>query len=596
MAKKDRADYSFSDRKRRLSGTHIAVIATAIIVLITLLTVGIIFLVDAIKKDKWFNYTKANLNKYVVLSENDYKNYELELSIAKPHEIDIDVAILNLISAERFRTLQGDGGAYTNIPVTAGDKLVIRYRGYTLDEKGNEVVISTAMSNITYAEGTELQIGESNSSLPVGFELGLIGKNPEDFAKFEKITSGKIKDLQNGKDLVIYVSGERVPKASVGTDKEKSDTLKLQYKRIDLSDKDEVDKYFGTGFVDAVMTYDIGTAYTTTFNINNKEYNYKDLTINFATSCEKESTSQSGKAPLTVEGYFAYDFGIEGTATASLRNKTVYYDVWIEEIIPYDTPIESPDKLTDKFILDLVNEEDSDLTEAELRAYEGDTIVAKYRNYVKKYLDDAYEEALNIMIENAMWERYLKLAVVNKYPKEKVDEIHKEYVDDVYYQYDYNGGSLQDSQGNFQSYDTVDKFAIAYLGLSEGDDWSATLYTMSENLVKERLILFYIMKAEDILPTDDELAEKVDEIKKEYLDEYLKQYIAYKEENDSAFDKSTLTGEAYDKFVEERRKELFDYYDEDYFEETAYYEIGLKVFLTYPTVYTLDNPKPAVEK
>jgi hypothetical protein len=101
------------------------------------------------------------------------------------------------------------------------------------------------------------------------------------------------------------------------------------------------------------------------------------------------------------------------------------------------------------------------------------------------------------------------------------------------------------------------------------------------------------MQAENLMPTEEELAREVASIKQEYLDEYIKQYISYKEENDDSFDRSTLTGEAYDTFVSERSKELFDYYDDDYFTETAYYEIGLRTFLTYPTVYTLDNPKPA---
>ena len=595
-ATKNASYYSSDFKKKKLSSAGVAIIVTAAILVVTLLTVGILFLVDAIKRDKWFEYTKSDLTKYITLSEDDYKNYELELSIAKPHAIDIDVAILNLISAERFRTQVGNGGAYTNIAVTAGDKVTVRFRGYTLDEDGHEVVVSTAMSNITYKDGTQIQIGESNTSFPVGFELGLIGKNPQDYAKFEKITSGKAKDHPNGQDWVVYISAERVPTASVGTDSEKSDTLKMQSKRIDLSDKEDVDKYFGEGFTDIIMGYEIGTNYSREFTINNKGYTYKTITIDFATTCEKTSTSENGKAPLTVEGYFAYDYGIEGTATAGLRNKTVYYDVFIEEIIPYDTPIASPAELTDDFILELIREGDSDLTEEELNTYDGSTIVEKYRSYVKKYLDDAYEEALDIMIENAMWNRYLELAVVNKYPKDKVEKIYTEYLDDVQYQFDFNGGSLQDSNGTPQSYETVDAFAIAYLGLSEGDDWKATLYTMSENLVKERLILYHILKEENLMPTDKELADKVNEIKAEYLDEYLKQYIAYKEENDSSFDKSTLVGDAYDSFVEERKKEIFDYYDDDYFEETAYYEIGLEVFLTYPTVYTLDNPKPAATK
>ncbi len=592
---------AFYEKKRKLSPNMIAIIITAAILVVTLLTVGIIFLVNAIKKDKWFDYVKSNITKYIELPEEAYKNYELELSIARPHAIDVDVAILNLISSEDYRTLVGEGGSNTSIAVTAGDKLVVRYRGYTLDENGEEKVISTAMSNITYATGTTLQIGDSNSTLPIGFELGLIGKVPNDYAKFEKITSGKAKDHAKGDDWVIYVSAERIPVASIGdSEKEKSDTVKFSSMRIDLSDKEEVEKYFGVGFVETVKTYNIGQEYSFTAKIgsNNTEYKYKTLKIDFATTCEKAKTSENGKAPLRVEGYFAYDYGIEGTATAGLRNKTVYYDVFIEELIPYDTTINgvkvnSPAELTDDVVLYLVNQKDSEIGETELRAYEGETLVQKYRNYVVDYLDEAYEEAKKIMIENALWNRLLDKAKVIKYPISKVEEIHKEYIDDVYYQYDFNGGSLQDSEGNFTSYNTLDEFAVAYLKLEEGADWQAALYTMSESLVKERLILFYILQVEEMMPSDDELEAEISAIKQEYLDEYLKQYIQYKEYNDESFSADDFTEESYKTFVEDRKKELFDYYDDDYFEETAYYEYALRKLIVIPTVYTLDNPKPA---
>ncbi len=610
MAKKKTAGKSIETAKitdkRKLSTGAIAMIVTAGILVLTLLTSLTVFLINAIRKDRWFDYVSSDMSKYIELSDSVYKNYELELSIAKPHyDVDVDVAILNLISSADFRKQQGDGAAYTNIAPDAGDKLVIRYRGYTLDENGEEKIISSAMSNITYTEGTTLQIGENISSLPIGFELGLLGKDPDDYAKFGKIIGSKISDHPKGDDLVIYITAERVPTEYLGTDDETRNTTKLNGTRIDLSDTEEVDKYFGKGFVETVKKYIIGDEYSMEVEIGEgekaKKHTYKKLIIDFATSCEKAETSENGKAPLTVEGYFAYDYGIEGTATAGIRNKPVYFDVWIEQVTPFDTEINgiavnTPDELTDEAVLYLVNKSDSVISEEELRAYEGETVVRKYRNYVKKYLDDAYDEALKTMIENELWDRLLKEAKVKKYPESKVDEIYKEYEDDVYYQYDYTGGMLQDSNEEYQSYDTVDAFAIAYLGLEEGADWKSTLYTMSKSLVKERLILFYIIQKEDMLPTEEELAKRVSALKDEYLEEYISQYLDQKESGDENFSREDLKGEEYDKFVEERKGELFDYYDDAYFEETAYYEMAIELLVKMPTVYTLDDPKPAEDK
>ena len=583
--KKTAASGASENQKKRISAKVIAIIIALITTVAAIVTATVLIVVDAVKKDKGFDYIKSDLSKYVELSLDDYMNYELELSIAKPHfgeegdtikVNDVEVALLNLISSESYRKLaEGDGAFVSNIAVTPGDKVLIRYRGYTINDKGEEITVSTGMSNIQASYDTEIQIGDDNSSfLPVGFELGLIGKNPQDYAKFEQITTGK-----PTADMVAYVSFERLIE---GGDSKK-DTLKATNMRMDLADE-EVDKVFGEGFTEKLLSFDIGTTYNNvTAKINGKNYTYSNLVINFTTTCEKASTSANGKAPLVVEGYFPYDFGVEGTATAGLRDKPVYYQVFIQGVQAYDTP-----ELNDDFIRQVINEKGSEITEEKLLTYAGATLVDKYKAYAKELIIEAYEEAYDIMVEDAMWNHYLEKAKIKKYPEIKVTKIYDEYVDDVYYQYDYNGGSLQDSEGNFTNYDTLDEFAVAYLGLSEGADWKDTLYKMSEDLVKERLVLYYIIQAEELIESEDQVTAKVEEIKAEYYDEYIKQYLEYQEKTEADF-----TPEEYQNFLEERKTEIFDYYDDDYFTETAYYELALVKLREYPTVYTLNNPKPA---
>ena len=107
---------------------------------------------------------------------------------------------------------------------------------------------------------------------------------------------------------------------------------------------------------------------------------------------------------------------------------------------------------------------------------------------------------------------------------------------------------------------------------------------MSENLVKERLILYYIMRAENIMPTETELNEKYDEVTKEYLDEYMVQYLESINKT-----REDYTDAEYEELVEERSVILFNYFDDDYFYETAYYEIGLETFRTFVKATTLDE-------
>ena len=135
-------------------------------------------------------------------------------------------------------------------------------------------------------------------------------------------------------------------------------------------------------------------------------------------------------------------------------------------------------------------------------------------------------------------------------------------------------------------YDIHDDYAKSYLSLSDKEKWEDVLYEMSENLVKERLILYYVMKAEGLTPTEEQFAAELAAIKQEYIDEYVRQYIEAQLESDEDYD-DHLTD--YDAFLEARKEELFDFYDEDYFKETTYYEHVLPTLLSYATVSDLNT-------
>ena len=149
--------------------------------------------------------------------------------------------------------------------------------------------------------------------------------------------------------------------------------------------------------------------------------------------------------------------------------------------------------------------------------YEGEELWQKYRAYAEDYLMDAYESNLKALIEEELWNYYLKNAKILKYPKVKVDEIYREYYDDVLYQYDYTGGSISlgydsdyDGINDTEYYDNIDDFAVAYLGLYYYEEtWQEVLYGLAEDLVAERLILYYIMQQENLAPTAEIFAQKL---------------------------------------------------------------------------------------
>lgn len=556
--KKDKAESKNVGEKRlKLSSTAIAIIATVGVLFLIILVVGIIHVVEAVKSDKFFDYVDSDLEKYVTFSESDYKNYNIEIDIAKPHDIDVDNAILALLAASKGE-VKNEGAMITSaVTISPADTVYIWYRGYTFDANG-EKVFKSGMCNFSTSSAAELTIGSGNY-VP-GFELGLVGKNTGDYPKFEKITEGEIKEGQ-----IVYVSYKRLVE---GGDSKK-DTKSASGVRIDLSDT-TIDETFGTGFRDQILAAKIGEKTSFGVTLSGKTHNYTELTVDFVTECEVD--------PLVVKCYFPYDY-----SDTTLRNQDVYFEVYVNGVVQYDCP-----EFNDEFVLKTVQEKDSPITEEELRNdYEGETLTEKYKAYAKKIIDEAYEENYKSMVEDAMWNHYLEKAVVKKYPQVKVDKIHKEYIDDVYYQFDQTGGSIQNSYTQeYETYDNIDDFAIAYLGLtySANQDWKSVLYTMSENLVKERLVLYYLLQVENLYPTEQQFAEELAAVKQEYIDEYLKQYLEYEEKS-----REDYNDEEYAEFVKAREAELFDYYDEEYFEETTYYEIALREFLKWAKVSTLDD-------
>ena len=132
---------------------------------------------------------------------------------------------------------------------------------------------------------------------------------------------------------------------------------------------------------------------------------------------------------------------------------------------------------------------------------------------------------------------------------------------------------------------------MVYLGLqyAENQDWESVLYEMSENLVAERLILYYIMDKENLKPTAEIFEKRLAEVKEEYVNEYIAQYL-------DKYDKTRedYTDEEYEEFVEKRKDELFGFYDDEYFAETTYYEIVLDTLVEYPEVSTFDDRRAYV--
>ena len=543
--------------RAKLSKQNIVFIVVAAILAVTIIVSSLLFFIPLINdsRERNFNYLTSDLSYYLDIPEDVYKDITLNINIARPRPEEVDSAILYYLAQERSDKALYDGVYKKDIKIDAGDTISFWYRSYT-KEDGKEIDYVNNFAK----ENPELLVIGAGTLFAHGIDLAIVnaGFTPNDTPTFKKITEGTV-----AAGDVVYVSYTVLEE---GADESKSKSYKSV--RVDLSDTGVVEK-FGQGFISAITGAAIGgDEKTAQSEKGGKTYNYTKVKVDFVTRCEGN--------PYTISGYFPYNF-----SDASLSNKTVYFDIYVQGVISYETP-----QFDDAFVTKLFKKDTSLITLEELEEYPGNSLVEKYRAFAEEYLNEAYEDSYDTLLEKALWKHYTENVKIKNYPTKKVDEVYREYYNDVQKQYETSGGIAKDAlTGETVNCSTLDQFASIYLKVNyTGADWRSTILTMAENLVRERLILYYIMRKENFVPTAEELLEKVEANKEEYLEEYMKQFL-----EEIHKDRDDYTDDEYAELVEERKAVLFDYFDDEYFKENSYYEIAIEKFKAFVTVKTLDD-------
>jgi hypothetical protein len=310
--------------------------------------------------------------------------------------------------------------------------------------------------------------------------------------------------------------------------------------RIDLSDPD-VEKKYGVGIADYVKSLEFGKtsrdAKTFTLAGTDDKFTIISARLDFITRCEDN--------PIVVEAVFPYDYRDE-----SFRNKTVYFDVYVKRALHYEGVMLSDEAVTGKL----------GVKAEELEKYEGDSIVAKYRNMVKSQLVESNTENRNRLAESTLWDNLIKKAVIKRMPSGEVNRLYNEY----YY-------SLRDqylAYGLDQYYPDFADFLVANFELEAGQDPGEYMKSLVESEVREKLIFYSIIKAEGFIPSDEEYTALFNSIIKESFDA----------ENESS-GKTYDTEEAYNKAFSKYKTESVEKNGEEYFTEIVHYRYGMEKIL-----------------
>ncbi len=511
---------------KKVSKKNLTIIVVSAVLLVAVVSAVIIASVRYYKNNNPIDFLNDDLSYYINMKEEDYKNYNIEINIPAPDQTDIEHQKIYLLSKNRGELL--DGGKYaTDVAIKAGDKVYLRYLPY-IYENGVRIDL-VGDSNFDERETSYITVGQSG--MIKEFDLGLIGEKPSDYGKFERFTMGEVREGDVAYVTVTYIE-------------EEGGFYENVTERIDLRDEN-VENVWGEGILQYLQKKSIGLLNSTTNTLYRKHtgeaITYTQITVDFVTRSEEN--------PLVIEGDFPYDYTEE-----SLRNKHVYFDVYLDSVVEYSAPV-----FDDNFVRDTLK-----YTDEVLAGYSGATLTEKWSSMYLEELLDEHADACDAVAQEMMWDHLNTVADVKRLPQYEVRRIYDNY----YYYY-----SAQYANNYADYYESLEVCICAMLGIDENADWKAYLTEMVEAEVKEKLIFYYIMREENLVPGDDEY----ESIYRRELEADFEYYYNK--------DKDDFESEAeYEKALKEYEEMLMEVYGEEKYRESVYFNYSSAKFLEMANV------------
>lgn len=567
----------------------------------------------------------ANMSDYINLGADAYTSIDVTMLDKAPNDKDVENEILTLLY-DNAKTGEIDTAkGYIDRPIGAGDIANIFYRGYLGGTDGEREYFSGG-SNFG-SSATALSIG-AGKFIP-GFEAALVGKIPANYVSVKDLSD--ISGTTVGEDSIIYITYGSIPFGStatqnctavidmsedvdaqyaegfrdyllgavcgekivtVTTDEDGKEnktysfsyqkeegktsvftdvTVKKVYARTNVSDtvkadsiveisyqikgendalytlstivdlaNSKIDTTWGEGFSAAALDKKVGDVIVAEATVGTEErYNVSVKKVYARATAEDET--------LTIDVTFAADYGNE-----TLNGKDAKFDIYI-----IDTNDCADIVFDDKFITDTLK-----VTAEDLADYEGETLVDKYKAKILAELDESYEDSLFETVSAEVLETLLAKAEVKRLPEGEVLENYDAVYSNIEDYYNYYA-----SQGN-TTYDTIDKVAVAYLGLDSDADWKAELRKQAEDAVTRQIAFYYVVKALNYLPNDTEAEALRKEIYDETYESFMSTNLKAEDDYDTKEDYEAAKKTAEDNFKKQ--------YTEEYFTEQVRYEFAMR--------------------
>ncbi len=491
MEKAKKTASSIKKEKKKLSRKSIIIIAVSAI-LAAVLIAGIIIGVIHYKNREYkpFDYLNEDLGKYIYISAENYygyKGYEVEIAMDEITDLTVESTIMQFLAAERGDPSAGGAGEQ-NASIAIGDDILLYFQGYHINEDGTKGEAISGFDNFTAKEDSKRTYTIGGGELDkygLNLELKLIGTELSKYTTCKIENEGEIRA-----DDIIFLS------YSAYATKDGGKWEELSAKTVKLNLADGIDGQFGEGFTETLLSGSIGEAHK---NPTAKSYatdEYKQIRYNNIKVEYVLRPTDPDQEPLRIETTIpATNSDIE------LQGAPIMLELYIDYAIKYNVPT-----LDEKFIKETLK-----VTDESLNEYEGDDIIERFYAYTRDLLEKRDQAEIDSILINAMWSHYYNIAEFKELPEKEVKRlvnISTKELEDAYKQ-------------NNNGYNSFDEFAnayVAYLGYELV--WTDYLRLAAESEIKEKLIFYYVARAEGFLPSEEEYPELAKKIKEEDV-EYL---------------------------------------------------------------------------
>lgn len=196
----------------------------------------------------------------------------------------------------------------------------------------------------------------------------------------------------------------------------------------------------------------------------------------------------------------------ESYSSKELAGKDAVFYVVVEHAVQYTMPEYTRDFVenTLKYVAEKVHVTDG-------------SFLAEFEEYMKEYLEEKNADYIESAKTDALWTYLTGIAVCSNMPASEIQYYTESYINELEAAYEYYSAK----EGFTDIYDTVDKFAVVYMGFEEGADWKAEVARLAELMVKKDMIIHAIGEREGMeIVTDEEMQEEID-----YWIEYYGGYV-----------------------------------------------------------------------